>query len=86
MFENEIKTLIFRFELRKKQLKSVFTSHFTISFELGLLELWRCLFPLDFHQLISGDSVDDSRRRLDQVGAKHELFHFMVSFLHAVLH
>jgi hypothetical protein len=43
------------------------------------------LFPLDFHQLISGDSVDDSRRRLDQVGAKPELFHFMVSILHSEL-
>ena len=42
------------------------------------------VFPLDFHQLISGDSVDDSRRCLDQVGAKPELFHFMVSFLHFV--
>ena len=43
---------------------------FTISFAFCLLELWRCLFFLDFHQLIPGDSVDDFRRRLDQVGAK----------------
>ena len=57
-------------ELRKKANKKGFTPHFTISFAFCLLELWRSLFPLDFHQLIPGDSADDFRRRLDQVGAK----------------
>ena len=43
------------------------------------------LSPFDFHQFISGDSVDDSRHHLDKVGAKPELFHFMVSNLHSEL-
>lgn len=41
--------------------------------------------PFDFHQLIPGDSVDKSWRRLDQVGARPELFHFILSILHLSL-
>ena len=41
------------------------------------------LSPFDFHQLIPGDSVDDSWCRLDEVGAKTELFHFILSIFHS---
>ena len=60
-----------------------FTSHFTISFELWFVGALEVLSPFDFHQLIPGDFVDDSWRRLDQVGAKPELFHFILSILHS---
>jgi len=62
----------------------VFTPHFTISFELWLVGALEVLFPLDFYQLILGDSVDDFERRLDQVGAKPELFSCIPSFLNYV--
>ena len=69
----------------KSNLKVFFTSHFTISFELWFVGALEVLSPFDFHQMISRDSVDDSRHRLDQVGAKLELFHFMLSILHSEL-
>ena len=69
----------------KSNLIVLFTSHFTISFELWFVGALEVLSPFDFHQLISGDFVDDSRRRLDQVGANPELFHFMLSILHSEL-
>ena len=40
--------------------KVVFTPHFTISFELWFVGALEVPSPLDFHQLILGDSVDDS--------------------------
>jgi len=67
----------------KSNLKVVITSHFTISFEHWFVGALEVLFPLDFHQLILGDSVDDSWCRLDQVGAKPELFNFILSFLNS---
>ena len=57
-----------------------FTSHFNISFELWFVGALEVLFPLDFHQLIPRDSMDDSWCCLDQVGAKLELFSFTLFF------
>ena len=61
-------------------IKVGFTSHFTISFKFGIVGALEVFFPLDFHQLILGDSMDNFQRRLDQVGAKPKLFNCILSF------
>ena len=73
-------TPIFYLNYMNSNIKVVFTSHFYHFIQIWDFWSFGGVFPLDFHQLILGDSVDYFQRRLDQVGVNPELFNCILSF------